>query len=791
YLDMSAFFSFKNDSGRLVEFTKSIIAHIPMKLYDGQIYSVSRQHNGVTEVLPMWYEGIDDDEDVAATNEWVKADVANQELVVKTRRFCDYALGTLELEKTCTITVNGGSKTLGEADPASLATNFQIRVTGALNVSDFAGYCKRAKGEGEGDYAINFVCTKMPQGYTNAFTVVPGTFTIDPAEMIEAEGKVTYPKAQKDGCLKQKAKATWKAKAAKGCVFTGWTAADGAPDAVTNHLDLSWNELRDPKLSFKVAKDELIEPTDVAATWAHIDEDLIGGVSVTTNSAGEPTGLAVETLSHVTASVKGLPKGLKFTAKTLAITGTPTKNGTFMVTVSVKNASGYTWKGVFTMKVSGKAVVEIVPPAEESVTRKGVSVMIWCDAAMGSATGTGVYALPKKLKIKATPKKGYEFAGWYWDPGFSEPVTTFDKGKDYRGKEQSLVLTGPTYLFARFVEKTTKADPITWRRYAGAGYCGADASVFAADETWYQGVKLPADACQIAFGSLTWTTVKVSGLPKGVKFDTKTLRFTGVPTKAGFYTVKVSVSNRCGSTDVLKVPVTVVALPKWAVGNFDGYHMENGTTNGTFAATVGKTGKVSGKTKGGLAATTFSAKSFASVKLVAGALCYIADVTVSYKDPLTKKTVKEPDTFYVMENPETGLGMIGGGDKDGNGCVAVQRAWSRKDLGLPAFPSGKKALTLELDNGIKLKFGANGKVTLAGKVTGDNGKSITVSGTTYVLPFAWQDAACLRTQVYVYVAPKKNLADGVSEVCDVYLTTNADGKLFAAASFTPPPPPEP
>ena len=122
--------------------------------------------------------------------------------------------------------------------------------------------------------------------------------------------------------------------------------------------------------------------------------------------------------------------------------------------------------------------------------------------------------------------------------------------------------------------------------------------------------------------------------------------------------------------------------------------------------------------------------------------------------------------------------------------MGVQRAWDRKDLALPAFPTGKKALTLALDSGITLKFGAKGKVTLAGKVTDDNGKSITVSGSTYVLPFAWQDAACLRTQVYVYVAPKKNLVDGVSEVHDVYLTTNADGE-FAAASFTPPVPPEP
>ena len=71
-------------------------------------------------------------------------------------------------------------------------------------------------------------------------------------------------------------------------------------------------------------------------------------------------------------------------------------------------------------------------------------------------------------------------------------------------------------------------------------------------------------------------------------------------------------------------------------------------------------------------------------------------------------------------------------------------------------------------------------MTLAGKVTGDNGKLIAVSGSTYVLPLAWPDEVTLRTQVYVYVAAKKNLADGVSEVCDVYLTVGADGTFVAA-----------
>ena len=330
-----------------------------------------------------------------------------------------------------------------------------------------------------------------------------------------------------------------------------------------------------------------------------------------------------------------------------------------------------------------KRLDEVVQPGQ-------VAVMLRCDPAMGKVKGAGVYALgnagAKKVSINATPAKGYMFAGWYIDSGYATPATFWTgsgksmKEKDYREPSQSIMVTDNTYLFARFVAKSSTADPISWLRYAGAGYCGADASWFAEEETWYQGVALPTNGCAVAFGSLSLPTVKVSGLPGGVKFDKRVCRFTGVPTacsteKKPFFTVTITVKNKSGANDVLVKNVYVRPLPAWAVGNFDGYHMEEGVTNGTFTATVGKTGKVSGKTKGGWADTTFSAKNFSEVKLAEdGAnLVYAVDVTVSYKDPATRKTVKEVDTLYLTEDAETGLGVIGGGDEDGNGCVGVQR----------------------------------------------------------------------------------------------------------------------
>ena len=428
-------------------------------------------------------------------------------------------------------------------------------------------------------------------------------------------------------------------------------------------------------------------------------------------------------------------------------------------------------------------------------------VRLGCDPAMGKVKGEKVYKLKYdkktgvssvKVSISATAAKDYVFAGWYLDPGFSTPATFWTgsgknaKPKDYRETSQSMTVTDNTYLFARFVKKSSTADPISWLRYAGAGYCGADASWLAEEETWYQGVALPTNACQIAFGSLSLPTVTVSGLPAGVKFDKTTCRFMGVPTAAStekkpFFTVKVTVKNKSGANDVLVKNVYVEPLPAWAVGNFDGYHMEEGVTNGTFAATVGKTGKVSGKTKGGWADTTFSAKNFSEVKLAEDGtnLVYAVDVTVSYKDPVTKETVKEVDTLYLAEDAETGLGVIVGGDEDGCGSVGVQRAWDRKDLAFPAFATGKSAPLCELDNGLTLKFGAKGKVTLGGKVNG-----VKMSGTTYVMPVAWHSTQTINllSQVPVYVAPKRN-STGFCAVYDVLLTVGADGKFTAASAL--------
>ena len=683
YFDLATDWSFEDDGGPLSESGTPVVLHIPAEVYDGMVYSVARDGgDGTPETLPFRTD-VDDD----GTAEWFWVDTANGELVVKTRKFGLFALGELEPETSCTVVVGDCSKALGEPDPASIATNFAIRVTGRANASGFAGYAKRTPGEAAGEYAIGYVSVgRLPDGFpSGAYAVRPGTFTITAGRRV-AGGAVTGPKLADDGVHVKAGSASWKAVADGGSVFAGWELAEGASADATNAFKTA-KATDKPALSLKIDKDAKVLPDEVVAVYRRLDDGL------------------------------------------------PDASGRF-------------------------------------------AVMVMGDLAKGTTKGSGVYTLKKgsaKVSLNAKPAKDYVFAGWYLDPGFTKPAG-FVKGKnpsDYRNASQSVVLTKAenVYYFARFVEKTTKRDPISHLRFLGAGYCGADASERAAAETWYQGVALPADGCEVAFGSLSLPKVAVKGLPSGVKFDKATNRLTGVPSKAGVFTLQVTVKNASGATDVLTRTVTVKALPAWAVGNFDGYHIEKGATNGTFTATVGKGGKVSGKTAGGAADTTFSAKSFSNVFTLDGSnLIYAVDVDVKVKgrrDPTT-------DTLYLMEDVRTGLGTIGGGDTDGCGCVGVQRAWDRKDLAFPDFDAAALKDPIPVgDDGLALKFGAKGKVTVGGTVGGAK-----ASGSASVMPFAWTDEGRtnLVSQTCVHV-PKA----GFCAVYDVLLTVGAGGKFDTAS----------
>ena len=89
----------------------------------------------------------------------------------------------------------------------------------------------------------------------------------------------------------------------------------------------------------------------------------------------------------------------------------------------------------------------------------------------------------------------------------------------------------------------------------------------------------------------------VSGLPAGLKYDAKTGKITGVATKAGTYTVTLTVTDG-KEKYVSTITIEVEALPDWVVGTFEGYLSVASTQYGYWdfhdhvILTIGANGKV-------------------------------------------------------------------------------------------------------------------------------------------------------------------------------------------------------
>ena len=108
-------------------------------------------------------------------------------------------------------------------------------------------------------------------------------------------------------------------------------------------------------------------------------------------------------------------------------------------------------------------------------------------------------------------------------------------------------------------------------------------------------------------------SVKVAGLPAGLKYDAKTGKITGIPTaKPGAYTVTFTASKKGEKNQIATITLNIEALPDWAVGTFTGY-VEPGDY-GLATMTVAANGKISGKIQHGGTNWTFKADSYADIE---------------------------------------------------------------------------------------------------------------------------------------------------------------------------------
>ena len=384
--------------------------------------------------------------------------------------------------------------------------------------------------------------------------------------------------------------------------------------------------------------------------------------------------------------------------------------------------------------------------------------------AAGRIAGTGRYAPGKKVTLKATANKGYVFAEWHNSDG---TVAT---------KAASHVFTmssNDVSMVARFVTADEDKAAIT------LNVDGVPCPV-AETQSWtnYCGVAVDLP---VASGGLTETTVKVSGLPAGLKLvqdrATKAYSVTGAPTAASKMdartgavmpsAVKFTVTTAGKSSQTFAVNWVVLPLPAWAVGTFNGVADGGGLVQ---SLAVAANGKISGKLLMDGLTWTLSAPSFSEVERPESEV-----ERPVFHATATAKSDKIVLSSKISLAEEDGRGVVSGWMAsliidyiafmpDGVTWTAWQNRWKAEPWKTAAKAFAKSPqLTVDVNGGtVILKFAAAGAVTASGKfVTGvdSRGNDIVYSATCSSVLILRSESAC---DAYVYFPPKKDAKGNVT-----------------------------
>ena len=252
-------------------------------------------------------------------------------------------------------------------------------------------------------------------------------------------------------------------------------------------------------------------PVEVPGRW--------NGVPV--NYAYTPgTAVALET-AYSGYKITGLPKGWKWNSSTGRLTGK--MGATFTVTFT---------KGSKTVKMTiragAKPVLSLSAEETGTVTFKGA----------------GAYAANTKVKIIASPKKGYAFAGWYTNDVLIAS-----------GASASVIMP------KEGLSVVAKTMPLAEDHFS----VSAEDVELAVGETIEDGASISCD-------SGTPYTLAASGLPDGVKLSknaTGEYVFSGKPRKAGIYYAKVSGKNNGGYKMTAVVKFTIGDVTETLASNED------------------------------------------------------------------------------------------------------------------------------------------------------------------------------------------------------------------------------
>ena len=449
--------------------------------------------------------------------------------------------------------------------------------------------------------------------------------------------------------VKAGTKVALKATPNAGCVFVGWSCVGDSEPYQTGEIlsqSASWSYVAtgEPvtlEAVFATTVDDAAS-LEVAVEDVATEADGTIGTTGTDGTRAFDLGACVGSLSEPKITVKGLPTGLKFDAKTGTVSGKATKPGVYTVTVSATNA---------TVKKPVTATFEIVVPNISSEKLPGLE--------------------------PDTEAYGKIVCGVAFDPGIVD--------------------------------------------------C-------APEDGW---------------------TLKAAGLPAGLKLvqdkATGAYSITGVPTKAGMFTVTFTASKKGEANQVATITLNVEAAPEWAVGTFSGWVA--GTRDacpyqGAATMTVAANGKISGKIALDGTNWTFKADSYSEVRrdgVIAPYQNGVVETNFVINAVATAGKAKREMELRVVDGGGGGgatalPGMINakadGESDDGEWSLALWRnVWKDKATAAAAKTEIAKlegVYTLSLDSGadygsgyLSLTVGKDGNVKATGKLADGTSASAT------------------------------------------------------------------
>ena len=375
--------------------------------------------------------------------------------------------------------------------------------------------------------------------------------------------------------------------------------------------------------------------------------------------------------------------------------------------------------GTLALLVDGAEV-----PEDGSARFRDVGVGFALEAVSASLPKVALSGLPPGLKYDA---KAGRIAGRGTKPGLYTVTAKLSNATVRRAVARTFRIEVPNLRDADALlrDGLANAPGEAYRAFVGVRAAGLPSLV-------------PADPAHAK-------SLKVSGLPAGLKFDAKAVAageaaLAGVPSKAGAYTVSVAVAGKT-STFTLEV----LPLPDWAVGTFTGCFDETGADGtvlrGTAAFTVSAAGKVSAKLvrQDGKAASWTHACLDRAEADAAGGVSFRVDAAIGgFRCEVSISAAARAGgpaqgalagTRRSVDAEDAGEGAVG------LAFDCVQNLWGRgKALeGLAAKLKGRKVAlpTIRDEQGnsydVSLAFGAGGAVTAKYRLNG--GAAQSASGT--------------------------------------------------------------